>query len=200
MKKTKFLSLFLALAMLIVPNSMANIIGTEAHNRLRSVRLYHHLKTGLERNIMLALRDTTAPYIELEESLLKLFGAYCLIVADHIHWSPITTHSARVPAVPRARIPKDINRVFELQRSIREKLSRTEEAPHTRENLHRYRVPRACILNWSYAGRRYLCNPDLVYDRLPRKYRKESLELVRILSNFSAPRARPTVHRPYLTI
>lgn len=188
MKKTKFLSLFLALAMLIVPGIKANVINTEVHAKLRNVRLYRHLKTGLEKNITLTLNDTTTPYTELKDSLLTLFGAYCLIVADHVHLSLIATNSVSVAGLTRARMPKDINRVSELQSAIREKL-----AP-------RYRMPRACIMNWSYARYHYLCNPDLVYIRLPRKYRKESLKLVGILSNFCVPQARPTVHRTYLTI
>ncbi len=188
MKKTKFLSLFLALAMLMVPSGKADVIKPAVKGRLANPRLYLHLKTGLERNIKLTLNDTTTPYTELKDSLLTLFGAYCLIVANHVHGSSIATNSVSVAGLERAIMPKGINRVSKLQSAIREKL-----AP-------RYRVPRACIMNWSYARYHYLCNPDLVYSRLPKKYRKESLELVRILSNFSVPPARPTVHRTYLTI
>lgn len=176
MKKTKFLSLFLALAMITVPSGKAEVIKPAVHARLRNPRLYQHVKTGLEKNIIVALRSTNPKSNKL---LIKLFGTYCFIVADHIHLSTIISNSVRVPYVPRARIPKDINRAFILQQKVRAKLCRS--------TAFRNLIPDTPIIFWSYAGYRYRCNPDLVYDHLPEKYRDESLVLVEVLSNFSAP-------------
>lgn len=195
MKKTKFLSLFLALTILLVPSGKADVIEPAVHARLRSARLYQHVKTGLEKSITAALRSATP---QSDKLLIKLFGAYCLIIADHVHWSPIKSHyvrrlgsrvrvpgnSVRVPGVPSARIPRDVSQAFTLQNKVRTKL---RESPTFRDA-----IPSEPIITWVDGKRHYLCNPDLVYEKLPKRYRQDSLEYVAVFSNFAVA---PTMHR-----
>lgn len=175
MKKMQFLSLFLTITTLIIPTCRADVIKPDVHKRLRSTHLYRHVKTILEINIKSALRSATPQSYIL---LIKLFGSYCLVIADHIHWSAVDSHSVRVPGVPRAVMPADVSKIFSLQKKIYAKLQR--------KAMFRGSIPGTPIVVWSYAGGHYLCNPDLVYDQLPEKYRQESLELVDTLSQFLA--------------
>lgn len=175
MKKMQFLSLFLTITTLIIPTCRADVIKPDVHKRLRSTHLYRHVKTILEINIKSALRSAAPQSYKL---LIKLFGSYCLVIADHIHWSAIDSHSIRVPGVPCALMPADVSKTSSLQKKIYTKLQRNA--------MFRGAIPSTPVVVWSYAGDYYLCNPDLVYENLPKKYRQESLDLVDTLSQFLA--------------
>ncbi|MBR2578920.1 MAG: hypothetical protein IKE41_02140 [Clostridia bacterium] len=195
MKKIKFLSVFLSLSMLMIPCSKANVIKPAVRDKLRNALVYKNVKIGLERSIASALRDATP---KSDELLIKLFGAYCLVVANHTHCSPIKTYcvrvlgfsvriagnSVQVPGVRRAKIPKDISKAFTLQQKIRAKLQQNT----TFWDI----IPSTPIITWAYGGQYYLCNPDLVYKQLPKRYRQDYLDYVEIFSNFAVT---PTMYR-----
>ena len=182
MKKLKFASLFLAFSFLIVPNGRADVIGSKLRARLRTECVYQRLKTDLEKDILLALHGTTPAFNEL---LFELFGAYCLTVAAHIHGAPISSYSSWSPVAPYIKIPKGISKTFTLQKRIHAKFPQI--------------IPCAPIVNWSYARYHYVCNPDVVYDQLPKKYREKSLEKVKALAKPPAPPTRRVELRTYKT-
>lgn len=182
MKKLKFASLFLAFTLLTIPVSRAEVIEPKLCARLKTERVYQRLKTDLEKDIVLALHSATP---DLEGRLIELFGTYCLIVAAHIHYAPISTCSAWVPMVPRARIPKGISKTFALQQRVHAKFPEI--------------IPRTPIVSWGYAGAHYVCSPDVVYDQLPKAYREKSLARLKALSNPSATPTRRVENRMYKT-
>ena len=183
MEKLKLTSLFLALSILIVPVGKAEKIGSELCARLRTECVYQRLKTELEQDIRLALHSA-AP--DLEKQLLEPFGAYCLLVAAHIHWAPISKYSSWGGMLPRVKIPKGISRAFAVQQRVHAKLPDI--------------IPAAPIVNWSYARYHYVCNPDLVYKKLPKKHRKQSLQWIKDkFADPSATTTRRVEHRTYGT-
>lgn len=184
MKKLKFLSFFAALSLLITPSSRADVIGPKLCARLKNESVYKRLKTDLENDITLALPGTTPA---LNNLLLELFGAYCLIVAGHLHWAPIRSCSIKIPGLPRSKMPKDVSKAFALQKRIHKKFPKI--------------VPCASVLQWSYARYHYVCNPDIVYDQLPELYREKSLKWVKeqLLSVRSDPPTKKIERRIYQT-